>query len=185
SNMRRRLNERFVERDSQIKYTMIVAALRHLWSEIETGSAESFRSALAASITQLQERLAILDRPMIPGPLQRSSDVPSVQITPTPSTTTRLYGIVENLRDVAIEAFGLQQYEEGSGRLRGGLTFCGVSIQPGERHEIALTWLNNPDGSLPNVKLHFVMFEDSKCEGSASGRESVLASRQRRSTNKC
>jgi hypothetical protein len=174
SDMQRTLNERLAERGSEIKYLTTVAALRYLRDEIEAGSAASFRSALAARMTEMQERLAILDRPMIPGPLQRSSDVPSVQITSTPSTTTRLYGIVENLRDIPIEAFGLQQYQGGSGRLRGGLTFCGVSIQPGERHEVELTWLNNPDGSLPNVKLHSIMFEDLRFEGSSAGRSRCL-----------
>jgi hypothetical protein len=145
---------------------------------------------------QAQNQLPVLDRPMTPGPLRRDADVPSVRITSATRTTTgRLYAVVENLRDVAIEAFGLQEYEPGSDRLRGGSTsdFCALRgapsgsgpIPPGERREIALSWGKKADGSLPDVKLHFIMFEDSKFEGSSSGRDSLLKTRERRSTTKC
>jgi hypothetical protein len=145
---------------------------------------------------QAQNRLPVLDRPLTPGPLRRGADVPSMRITSATQTTTgRVYAVVENLRDVAIEAFGLQEYEPGSDRLRSGSTsdFCGVKgapigsgpIQPGERREIALSWAKNPDGSLPNVKLHFILFDDKNFEGSSSSRDSLLKSREQRSTNKC
>jgi hypothetical protein len=129
----------------------------------------------ADAYLQRQDSLGNVERAKVPGPLQRSGDVPSVRLTSAPSTTSKLYGVIENLRDVPVDAFGLQQYEDG--RLRGGATsdFCGLRgapigsgpIQPGERREIPLSSQKNTDGSLPNVKLHFLIFEDSTIEGMA------------------
>ena len=193
SGVQRVLKDRLAERGSQMKESSTAESLRHLVADDAAYSVLSLRSMIAARLTQIQARLSLIDRPMVPGPLQRSSDVPSVRITSTPSTTSRLYGVVENLRDVPIEAFGFQQYEDG--RLRGGSAsdFCGIRgapigsgpIQPRERREVALTWGKNPDGSLPDVKLHFVLFEDLTFEGSSAGRDSILKRRQQRSTSKC
>lgn len=193
SDVRRALEDHLAERGSHMKESSAATNLQHLVADGAAYSPASLRSALAARVTQMQERLAIVDRPMIPGPLQRSSDVPSVRITSTPSTTSRLYGVVENVRGVPIEALGFQQYEQGTHRLRGGTThdFCGTkgapsgsgAIQPGERREIAMSWERNPDGSLPDVKLHFVLFEDLKFEGSLSERDSILKNRERRAAD--
>lgn len=168
--------------------TGAVAAIMHL--AVFAGG--YYEGVGADAYIRRQDSLGNVERATIPGPLQRSGDVPSVRLTSAPSTMSKLYGVIENLRDVPIEAFGLQRYEDS--RLRSGQTsdFCGLKgapigsgpIQPGERREIALSWEKSTDGSLPKVTVHFVMFEDSNFEGSASGRESVLNARQRHG-NKC
>jgi hypothetical protein len=193
ADVQRLLKEQLAERAGQMKDSSFASNLRYLVDESVPRSPESLRSALAQRRIDAQTRLTFLDHPMTPGPLQRAADVTSVGITSTRTTTGQLYGVVENLRDVSIEAVGIARYNALSEKLESGVTsdFGEIgdataghgSIQPGERRELALNWNPNPDGSLPNIKLRFVLFGDLKSEGSIGERESLLKARERRAAD--
>jgi hypothetical protein len=149
------------------------------------------RAVLDGKRTEAQNLLAVLEREPIPGSPQRAGEATSVRITSSAAIRGRLYALIENLRDVPIEAVALGKYAApGDNRLVAGRTedFCGVlesgpgntRIAPGETRELSLSWNRTPDGTPPTVELRMVMFDDLRWEGSASERESVLRQRERR-----
>jgi hypothetical protein len=101
---------------------------------------------------------------------------------------------IENLRDVPIEAFGLELVDAGTNRQRSGLTSDlgpgqrpgesvsprGGPIQPREVREVPLL---NADGAAPLVRLAFVIFDDASSEGRAAPRDELLDRRQKRAAN--
>ena len=147
------------------------------------------RAVLEHRRAEAQDRLAVLDRPMTRS-LQRPGEVTSVGITSKAAVSRKLYAVVENLRNVPIEALSFGRYAPHDNRFEGGLTsdFCTAlesppghgRIAPGERRELPLSWDRQADGTLPKIALRMVMFDDLRWEGSASERDSVLGQRERR-----
>lgn len=103
------------------------------------------------------------------------------------TSTTDYAVVIENLREVPIEAVGFDEVD-ASGRKRGGqsVDYC-VSdparrdrfgrIQPHERREFPLYGRTDPPGQ---YRLSFVMFDDLTFEGPASARADILQRRDER-----
>jgi hypothetical protein len=93
--------------------------------------------------------------------------------------------VVENLRDIPIEALAIEQIDSVSGGRRGGRTmdFCLSSsadgrgrIQPHERREDIYPIYSN--GALPELKVSFVLFDDQSFEGSPAVRDDLFRRRE-------
>jgi hypothetical protein len=102
------------------------------------------------------------------------------------SAATEHVAVIENLRDIPIEAFGLEHVDPVSGRPTGGQRsdFClaepgpdttGRSrIQPKEVREVRLS--GAPGREV--VRLSFVLFDDLSFEGRADERDQLLRARE-------
>lgn len=127
------------------------------------------------------------------GHREAGSDVRSIHVTFVPAAIGKPYAVVENLRNVPIEALmfvGYGRHDDRNGS-RFTTDFCGAidfepgrgRIGPGETREFPLSWVSSADGTRPTVELGLVMFDDLTFEGSAAARESVLRDRDRRADN--
>jgi hypothetical protein len=121
-----------------------------------------------------------------PGPVGTvtAATVVSADVHPTVSYTI----ILENLRDVPIEAFGIQDYDLATGRVRlgTGTDFCtsdpGLGpagsgrIMPHEKRDLGPTLGSGP--TVPLAKLNYVMFDDLQYEGDPVERVRLLRFRE-------
>lgn len=130
---------------------------------------------------EAQAHLARLDQPLRGAPESR---VVSVAVSSSVTTVGRLAALVENLRNVPIEAIGLRY---PSGEMTAD--YCGSvvpfpgqgSIIPGETREMLRPSLSrNADGTWPDVTLSYVMFADLTFEGRREARDELLRERERR-----
>ena len=117
--------------------------------------------------------------------------VSSVVVSWERTDATEHVAVIENLRNVPIEAFGLERADPVSGRSNGGQRsdFClaerepatpGHSrIQPNEKREVRL-------GSAPGdeiLRLSFVLFDDLSFEGRSDHRDELLRDREARASD--
>jgi len=127
-------------------------------------------------------RLAALDS--LHGSAQRGGDVAGAKLTL--SATAPLTVVIENLRDVAIEAIGVAEVDAGGRPLRQQThDFCLSDpadrtpgrgrIQPHERREFPVA--APTDGPPPKYVLSFVLFDDLSFEGSAGAHDELLRAR--------
>jgi hypothetical protein len=105
-----------------------------------------------------------------------------------PSTSYSI--VIENLRDVPIVAFGVQDFDPANGRRRGGswTDFCVTDpadpwprnerIPPNGTRDLGARF--GPGPVVPLAKLSFVMFEDLRFEGESAQREELLRAREAR-----
>ena len=136
----------------------------------------------------LAERPA--ERPAANG-AQPPAVITDVALTWERSAPTEFVATIENLREVPIEAFGLQLVDPATKRvlLDQGTDFCLGEPQPAERgsgriqpHEVREVPLgSSPDGGV--LRLVYVLFDDLSFEGSSEGRDYLLRSREARAAD--
>jgi hypothetical protein len=112
--------------------------------------------------------------------------VVGTELRPTVSYTV----ILENLRDVPIEAFAIEDYDVAAGRPSGwtGTDFCNLDpaqdragrgrILPHEKRDLGATF--GPGPTVPLAKLKYVMFDDLQFEGDPVERARLLRVRETR-----
>jgi hypothetical protein len=111
-----------------------------------------------------------------------------VVISSRQATLTDFVASVKNLRNVPIEAIGLEFIEPGatrptSGRMSDYCTVPAVSptgrIAPGEAREFRLNRQYRDGSRLPTVRISVVLFDDLTFEGSAARRDELWRTRER------
>jgi hypothetical protein len=122
------------------------------------------------------------------GSVERVTAATVVSTELRPSTSYSI--VIENLRDVPIDAFGLENFDPANGRPKGGswTDFCVTDpAEPGPRNERIpphqkrdLGAKFGPGPVVPLVKLSFVMFEDLQFEGDGARRGELLRARETR-----
>jgi hypothetical protein len=139
--------------------------------------------ALAA---QMREHLTRLEQPVTPAPEWLNGNVDTVLVSRPGVPQARHYTVVENLRDVPIEAFGVRY---GSGTIARFFLFSasadqsGGPIQPRATREVPVSIGHGDNPDPPEVSVAFVMFADGAFEGSSTERKSVVQFLQRRSAD--
>lgn len=105
---------------------------------------------------------------------------------------TEFVASVKNLREVPIEAVGIEVFEPGDERPDFGQSsdYCGAAptrgsgpIAPGESREFRLGSRVRNKSRLPVVRIAFVIFDDLVFEGSRAPRDRLLRSRERQADN--
>src|SRR5215471_1460743 len=118
----------------------------------------------------------------------RVDAVTAASLVSAETTRTKSYSLViENLRDVAIEAYGIEQFDPVTGRVTSGMSsdMCSIPvnepptpghgrIQPHERRDLHQMY----DPPKPVARLAFVMFDDLVFEGDPARRERLLHERE-------
>lgn len=124
-------------------------------------------------------------------PCTKTADaVTSIAATSERDSSTRTVAVVQNLRDVPLEAFAIELVPPGKGALLIQTTdYCGVPhevpapfgpIQPQESREVPLA-LNPPADA--ELRLTFVLFHDLAFEGRRSSRDDVLKTREQKAAS--
>ena len=124
---------------------------------------------------------------------QRSTTAPSLEsaapivLSSKRAALTEYVAVVKNLRDVPIEAVGLEILEPGGGRSGQTADYCtsdraaaggGGRISPGESREFRLNANIRGDGPLPTLRISFVMFDDLVYEGERAKRDALFRARE-------
>jgi hypothetical protein len=188
---RRYLQAQLVERvpqpapDDEMLREEVRRILRHEGTDAE----------LANAILRLRERAvrenASFTMPVTPAPASSAPDA-LASVALERGTLTTYFAAVQNLRSRPIEALAFEYREPD--RSGGGLStdYCASEassprdghgrIQPGETREFRL---GRPpsSGVPPDLRIRFVMFDDLTFEGSASGRDEVLRTREMRAAD--
>jgi hypothetical protein len=134
-----------------------------------------------------RERAAV--RRTLDGPAAQASPGTLAIVSPRASTTPNVVASIENLRDVAIEAFGFEVLKPASNQPDTGMSMrlCpsrraeGESdhgfIRAGETRDVPIGRQPLPDAPLPPVRLRFVLYADGSFEGRAFDRDELLRQR--------
>lgn len=135
-----------------------------------------------------RQHAALTRRPATPPSFEAASPV---AVSSQRATLTEFVTSVKNFREVSIEAFGIEMFEPGETRPRGGVStdFCPIDpsapgrgnglIAPGESRELRFGTPVRDSARLPIVRMAFVMFDDLVFEGPAARRDTLLLSRER------
>jgi hypothetical protein len=135
--------------------------------------------------TVRRELAAIPPEPPRTGEVTAGGSVPGVVLSWERSAATERVAVIENLRNIPIEAFGLEHVDPVSGLPVGGQRsdFClgepvhdttgGGRIQPKEVREVHLSGAAGHE-----VRLSFVLFDDLSFEGRADERDQLLRARE-------
>jgi hypothetical protein len=118
-------------------------------------------------------------------PRGRDGPITDVGLSWEPATPTEFVARIENLRDVAIEAFGFELVDPITARPRSARRSdaCGTSREPDrpgsariQPKEVRDLFLGSPPRD-SELRLSFVLFDDQVFEGSAEAREQLRIDR--------